>query len=160
MKRLHHRFWVGILACLVGGTAHAVERGVLPLAADLPAEAQLARSKHMPILIMFGAEGCGYCDRVRNEVLIPTTLNADYDDKVVLLEVDVSSSKRLVDFNGVAMTHAQFARRYRIGLTPTVMLLDPQGKSLTDPLVGFVTADYYGGDLENRLNLALGKLRH
>jgi thioredoxin-related protein len=160
MKRLHHGFWVGILACLTAGAAHAVERGVLPFAKDLPAEAQLARAKHMPILIMFGAQGCGYCNRVRDEVLIPTTRNADYDDKVVLLEVDVSSAKRLVDFNGVATTHAQFAQRYRVGFTPTVVLLDAQGNQLTDPLVGFVTADYYGGDLEDRLNLALGKLRH
>lgn len=159
MKRLHLGFWLGILAWLVGGTAHAVERGVLPFAADLSAEAQLARAKQMPILIMFGARGCSYCNRVREEVLIPTTRNADYDNKVVLLEVDVDSAQRLVDFNGAAITHAQFAQRYHVGFTPTVMLLDAQGKSLVDPMVGFVTADYYGGDLEDRLNLALGKLR-
>jgi thioredoxin-related protein len=159
MKRLNHWFWFGILTCLVPPTAHAVERGKLPFAADLAAEARTARAKQMPILIMFGSSGCGYCAKVRDEFLIPTTLNADYDDKVLLLEVDVGSSKRMLDFNGNATTHARFAQRYRVGFTPTVVLLDAHGNELTDPLVGFVTADYYGGYLEDRLNLALGKLR-
>lgn len=158
-KFVQYWFWSGILACLLIPAAQAVERGKLPLAADLPADAREARAKQMPILIMFGSHGCGYCSRVRDEFLIPTTLNADYDDKVRLLEVDIGSSQRMVDFNGNFTTHARFAQRYRVGFTPTVVLLDAQGHPLADPLVGFITADYYGGYLEERLNTALTKLR-
>lgn len=161
MKR-YQRFVTAIgaiLACLVAASAGAVERGKLPFAADLTAEAKLSREKKIPIMILFSADGCTYCGRVRDEFFIPTTRNAEYDDKVILLEVEVGSGARLVDFQGKTTTQARFAQRYKIGFTPTVLVVDAAGKELTDPLIGLTTPDFYGGYMEDRIVQGMEKLR-
>lgn len=150
---------LGILAWLVGSSAWAVERGVLPMASDLSKLAQEAKARRAPILVLFSSAGCHYCAQVRNEFLIPTTLNADYDNKVIMVEIEAGSSMRLIGFDGKATTHGDFAARYQIHMTPTVKLLDAQGREAAIPLVGIVSRDYYGGFLDQAIDAALAKIR-
>ena len=152
-------FFAAILACLAITSAHAVERGKLPFATDLSLDAKLAREKQIPILILFSMQGCGYCKRVREEILIPTTLNADYDNKVILLEVDSSNYAKLIDFEGKVTTQAAFVAKNRVGLSPTVKFFDPQGHEVADPIVGLVTVDYYGGYLDQAIDTSIAKIR-
>ena len=161
MNRPKYRigFFAAILACLAITSAHAVERGKLPFATDLSLDAKLAREKQIPILILFSMQGCGYCKRVREEILIPTTLNADYDDKVILLEVDSSNYAKLIDFEGKVTTQAAFVAKNRVGLSPTVKFFDPQGHEVADPIVGLVTVDYYGGYLDQAIDTSIAKIR-
>lgn len=148
-----------ILACLLSLPALAVERGKLPYAMDLSKEAKTAREKQIPILILFSTPGCFYCHRVREEVLIPTTRNADYDNKVIMLEVESGNSARLIDFDGKVTTQDQFAARQHVALTPTVKFFDAQGREVADPIVGLVTVDYYGGMLDQNIENAISKIR-
>lgn len=161
MNRLSYRigYFAAILACLTLTPAQAVERGKLPFATDLSLNAKLAREKQIPILILFSMQGCGYCKRVREEVLIPTTLNADYDNKVILLEVDSSNNAKLIDFEGKVTTQAAFVAKNRVGLTPTVKFFDPQGHEVASPIVGLVTLDYYGGYLDQAIDTSIAKIR-
>lgn len=159
LGKLQLGLMLAILAWLVGGPAWAVERGVLPMASDLSQLAREAKEKRAPILILFSSAGCHYCGQVRNEFLIPTTLNADYDNKVVMVEIEAGSSMRLVDFNGKLTTHGDFAARYQVHMTPTVKLLDAQGREAAIPLVGIVSRDYYGGFLDQAIDAALAKIR-
>jgi len=158
-KRYKIGFFAAILACLAITAAHAVERGKLPFATDLSREAKLAREKQIPILILFSMQGCGYCKRVREEVLIPTTLNADYDNKVILLEVDSSNYAKLIDFEGKTTTQAEFVAKNKVGLTPTVKFFDANGKEVATPIIGLVTVDYYGGYLDQAIDTSIAKIR-
>jgi len=148
-----------ILACQAPAPVLAVERGKLPLATDLSQDAKLARQKQIPILILFSSRGCSYCRRVREEILIPTTLNADYDNKVIMVEIDSANSAKLIDFDGKTTTQAEFVAKYRIGLTPTVKFFDPQGREAAAPIVGLVTVDYYGGYLDQAIDTSIAKIR-
>jgi thioredoxin-related protein len=148
-----------ILSWLSTSPAWAVERGVLPMASDLSKLAQEAKEKRAPILILFSSAGCHYCGQVRSEFLIPTTLNADYDNKVIMVEIEAGSSMRLVDFDGQPTAHGEFAARYQVHMTPTVKLLDAQGREAAIPLVGIVSRDYYGGFLDQAIDAALAKIR-
>jgi len=161
MNRLKYGigFFAAILACLALTSAHAVERGKLPFATDLSKDAKLAREKQIPILILFSTRGCAYCTRVREEILIPTTLNADYDNKVIMVEVDSTNPAKLIDFEGKATTQAAFVAKSRVGLTPTVKFFDPQGREVADPIVGLVTVDYYGGFLDQAIDTSIAKIR-
>ena len=150
--------WV-ILAWLACGSAWAVERGVLPMATDMSMVAKDAKERRASILILFSSAGCHYCAQVREEFLIPTTRNADYDNKVVMVEIEAGSSMRLIDFNGKVTTHGDFASRYQISMTPTVKLLDVQGREAAIPLVGIVSRDYYGGFLDQAIDAALVRIR-
>ena len=153
-------FLAAILACLGLTAALAVERGKVPLAADLSKEAKIARDKRIPILVLFSAPGCVYCDRVRNQVLIPTTLNADYDDKVIMLEVEVGNNTKLIDFDGKRITQAQFASKHKVVFTPTVKFFDARGHEVADPIVGLVTLDYYGGVFDQGIENAIARIRN
>jgi len=153
-------FFAVILACLALPSAQAVERGKLPFATDLSLDAKLAREKQIPILILFSMQGCPFCKRVREEILIPTTLNAEYDNKVILLEVDGSNHAKLIDFDGKTTTQADFVAKNRVGLTPTVKFFDPQGREVAAPIVGLVTVDYYGGYLDQAIDTSIAKIRN
>lgn len=161
MNRLKYGigFFAAILACLALTSVHAVERGKLPLATDLTMDAKLAREKRIPILILFSTRGCAYCNRVREEILIPTTLNADYDNKVIMVEIDSSNHAKLIDFEGKATTQAAFVAKNKVGLTPTVKFFDAQGREVADPIVGLVTVDYYGGFLDQAIDASIAKIR-
>lgn len=161
MKRLKYGvvFLAAILACLGLTAARAVERGKLPLAADLSQEAKIAREQRIPILVLFSSPGCVYCNRVRSEVLIPTTLNADYDNKVIMREVEVGSHAKLIDFDGKRITQAQFAAAHKVSFTPTVKLFDARGREVANPIVGLVTLDYYGGMLDQNIEQAIARIR-
>lgn len=152
-------FFAAILACLWFPATQAVERGKLPIAGDLRVAAKISHEKQIPILILFSAPDCDYCHRVREEFLIPTTYNAAYDDKVIMLEVENSSPARLIDFDGRTMTHADFAARYRAGFAPTVKFVDSKGREVAEPIIGLVTVEYYGGFMDQGINKATAKIR-
>lgn len=152
-------FFAAILTCLWMPATLAVERGKLPYANDLRQEARMAAEKGIPILILFSSPGCGYCDRVRDEVLIPTTYNASYDDKVIMLEVVNGYSGMLTDFDGRRISHASFAAKHRVGFSPTVKFFGPKGREVADPIIGLVTVDYYGGFMDLGIDKATAKIR-
>lgn len=161
MKKIHSgiTFFAAILACLWLPATQALERGKLPIASDLRVEAKIAREKQIPILILFSAPDCDYCSRVREEFLIPTTYNTAYDDKVIMLEVENSSPARLIDFDGRATTHAEFAAKYRAGFAPIVKFIDAKGREVAEPIIGLVTVDYYGGFMDQGIDKAIAKIR-
>ena len=154
-----YSFFLLILACLLSLPAAAVERGKLPYATDLSREAKTARDKQIPIAILFSTPGCFYCHRVREEILIPTTRNPDYDNKVILLEVEGGSDATLIDFDGKRITQDQFVARHHVGFTPTVKFFDAKGNEVADSIVGLVTVDYYGGIFDQNIAAAIAKIR-
>ena len=161
MQRLKYgiTFLAGILACLGLTAALAVERGKLPMVTDLSKEAQIARDKQIPILILFSAPGCSYCARVRDEVLIPTTRNADYDNKVILLEVESGHYGNIIDFDGKPIAQDDFIAKHKVGFNPTVKFFDAAGNEVAPPIIGLVTVDYYGGFLDQGIDNAITKIR-
>jgi len=151
-----------ILACLAAlflaapasaQIAHMVE------ARDLAADARLASQRKIPLLLLFSETGCPWCERTRQEFLLPMQRNPEYQAKVMMREVVIDSPAVLVDFAGNRTTQAEFARRQRVTMMPTVMLLGPRGETLAEPLVGFRGADYYGYFLDQRIDAALAQLR-
>ncbi len=161
MEKTSYRItiFVVILAYLYLPATFAVERGKLPIATNLSKEAELAREKKIPILILFSAPGCGYCKRVREEILIPTTYNAEYDNKVIMLEVESGNNGKMRDFDGRLTTQADFVAKHRVGFAPTVKFFDARGREVADPIIGLVTVDYYGGFMDQGIDNATAKIR-
>lgn len=148
-----------ILAWFTAAGAHAQDKVEIPLVRDFTLEATNARTKNLPILVMFSRHDCVYCTQVLQEFLLPMRRNAEYESKVIMRLVDVGSSAPLRTFSGKTTTHARFAGENRIKLTPTIKLFDAQGRELTEPLIGLTTPDYYGGFLDQRIDEALAKVR-
>lgn len=148
-----------ILAWFTAASAGARDKVEIPLARDFTLEATSAKTKNVPILVLFSRHNCAYCTQILQEFLLPMRRNAEYESKVIMRQVDVGSSATLVAFSGKTTTHARFAREHRIKLTPTIKLFDAEGRELTEPLIGLSTPDYYGGFLDQRIDEALAKVR-
>ena len=132
--------------------------GDIPFARDIGQDARAAQAKGAPLLVMFTAENCPYCERVRQEFLLPMVRHSEYGEKVVVRQIEVRGREKLLDFAGQPTTHGQFAKRYKIKLTPTIQLFDAAGHELTEPLIGLTTPDFYGVYLERAVDEAVEKI--
>lgn len=148
-----------ILACLMALFVAAPAGAQMVQARDLKADARVAAERRIPLLVLFSESGCRWCERTRQEFLVPMQRNPEYRAKVMMREVGIDSAAALVDFAGVATTHAEFARRLQVNMMPTVMLLGARGETLAEPLIGFRGADYYGYFLDERIDSALALMR-
>lgn len=145
--------------------SHApAEAATLKPATDLQALGAQATARRIPVVLMFSARWCEFCAILKEEVLAPMAANPDYEGKVAffrVVHID-RDDLPLVDFAGRHTTHHAFAERFDVDLTPTVWIVDGQGRALTEPLVGLPggTVETYSETLFSRLEEALKKLGH
>lgn len=151
-----------ILACASTGIlAQDAPRPELALqeANDLAADGAIAKERKVPILLFFNRVGCPYCERALRQFLLPMERNAANANRVMFRQVETDRTTKMVDFKGEPIRHRQFAMRYKIKLTPTIWIVDGDGNSLGDPIVGLTTPDYYGYYLDKAIDDALKKLK-
>ena len=127
----------------------------VPLAYNLKTELPSSR---LPLMLVFSAEHCPYCVLMDEEFLKPMLISGEYSDKVVIRKVEVDYGS-LRDFEGRFTTGSELAERYGVTVTPTVLFLDTRGRELTKRKVGIGTIDFFGGELDQSIELALQKLR-
>lgn len=116
---------------------------VVPVAADLAADARLARARGLPILLIFTREGCSYCELLKTAVMEPVIMSGDYEVRAIIREVVIDSGVELVDFAGRRVSPFSIADRYDALLTPTVLIVGPDAAELSERLVGINNVDMY-----------------
>ncbi len=87
------------------------------------------------------------------------TRGGEWRDRVLYRQVEVDTADPLVDFAGNSTTQRALAQRYNVRFTPTVLLVDADGKALGDPLIGFASPDFYGAYLEDAIRTATARVR-
>ena len=148
-----------LLAIVACGYGQAFAEIGVPEVRDLQKDAELAKAKNGVVLVMFAGEHCSYCETVLNEFLIPMSRNADYQAKLVMRKVELSSYDEIKNFTGGKTVMRRFAGDNGVRMVPTVMLFDTHGKQLTKPMVGLTTVDYYGYYLDQAIDQSLAKVR-
>ena len=131
----------------------------LPAAVDLAKDGTIARSTKRPILLFFDRDDCTYCERALREHLVPMSRESPWREGALFRQVEVDQARPIVDFDGSANTHVGLAKRYNATLTPTIIVVDPSGAPLGEPIVGLRTADFYGTYIEEALRAAQARLR-
>ncbi len=149
-----HPIGLMLLAAL---SLHAAAETTLAKAADFVADAREAAQKRLPILILFSLPGCPHCEAIRRSHLL--ALEKEQPARVLARQVDMQSNQELIDFAGRKTTHAAFIRDQQVKFAPVVALVGPDGKRLTEPLVGEMLPDFYGAYLEDAVQAAGQKLR-
>lgn len=127
-------------------------------ATNLFKDARLAREQGLVILIEFASDSCEYCRLLEKEFLDPMLINAEYDEKVIIRSVQLDGYESFIGFQGELISPRQFASRYDIEVTPTMVFLDANGNELSDKLVGIWSVDFFGGYIDNRIDIAKGKV--
>lgn len=128
-------------------------------ARDLEAIGKQAQQKRLPILLMFSAGHCTYCNRLEEEFLKPMLRSGDYTDKVLIRKLKLDDQRKVRDFGGRQVAVSDIADRYKIFVTPTVVFIDGDGMELAQKRVGLTTPDFYGGYLDQSIDQALNILR-
>jgi len=145
-----------LLAGLSTGPAQA---GTVPIASDLQEDASTSRAANLPILLIYTAKHCHYCDEVKAGVFNPIAADPAYRERMLLREVRIDSNIRLVGFNGDVTSHRSFATDRGITIVPTLEFLDGAGLQVSRPLVGVSIPDYYGAYVDNGIEQAIRNLR-
>lgn len=126
---------------------------------DFSQLAPLSAEKRLPLVLMFSSEYCAYCMRVENDYLIPMQISGDYEQRAIIRKVKIDYGNTVRDFDGKRVDAREFAARYHVTVTPTVVFLDEHGAQLAPKRVGLTTPDFYGGYLDESIATALDMLR-
>ena len=118
---------------------------------DWSAVAREAEARHLPIAILFTAPDCGYCERLRKDVIDPAFHGGRLTNRAILREFPSQAWSKITDFNGERIRAPSFVQRYDVFATPTLVVVAPNGEPLAPALLGYAgSADY-----EERLEQAL-----
>ena len=98
---------VFLLAVLSMGPVLA---GKIPVASDLQQDADASRSAQLPILLIYTAEYCHYCDEVKASVFSLIFADPAYRDRMLLREVRIDTNLYLVGFGGDVTSHQSFSK--------------------------------------------------
>lgn len=161
MKKQTVRWFWGWLI-LAWGTACPAAQPYPPLefADDLSALGKLAAQRGAPIMLVFTRPDCPFCIRAKKDHLEPLRVSQSYGAKVIIREIEAANNRiALRDFDGQPTTHGDFARRYEVRNVPTVVVVDAQGKLLSDPIIGLTTPDFYNLYLEQAIDVGRLQLR-
>jgi thioredoxin-related protein len=152
----HRSLTTLLLLLLLPMLAHGVE---VPKATDLAADARLAASKQVPILLVVSQDHCSFCHLLKREILRPMLISGEYDDKVIIRELLIDEGESVVNFQGRTVEAAELAHTYRSYLTPTLLFLDHQGRERAPRIVGINTIEMYGYYVDEAIDQALASIR-
>lgn len=122
---------------------------------NLQSLAEKSKQQALPIMLMFGAEWCEYCQVLKEQVFNPMALSGLYDEKVVLMRhVGVDEPKPIFDWYGRLIQKGKWAYQLNADLTPTVLFLDGFGREVAPRIVGISEITLYAGIIHQNLNTA------
>lgn len=117
-------------------TAQAQDKADKAYTENFEAAAKSAKQEGLPLMLLFSADECSFCDQLHSEVLNHHGTNP-IDNQLHLTEVNINRGGKLIDFDGDPIRGRIFVNRYEIIATPTVIIVAPDGKSLTKPVIGY-----------------------
>lgn len=100
---------------------------------NLPDEVETAKSGgQQAILVMFEADDCPWCAKMKATVLNQVTVQDYYRQHFRILMMDVNGDVPMTDFNGQEMSQKDFAfKNNRVRATPVFVFFGLDGKLLT-----------------------------
>jgi thioredoxin-related protein len=112
-------------------------------------EVSETRRSGVPTLVLFTSQDCAYCNRLKNQVLVPLLERGALKGIARIREIDIHGGGKIRDFDGERIRTKIFVERYDVYATPTLMLVNGRGESVGEPIVGFNNAEDYLPYLES-----------
>ena len=121
------------LLWLLAGSLQAEVR--VPVARDLQQEGSQAQTRQLPIMLTFSADECSYCELLEEDFLQPMLLSGEYEDRVIIRKLILDDGSSVSDFSGKATEATRISDRYRVFVTPTILLVELSLTTLISPTV-------------------------
>jgi thioredoxin-related protein len=128
---------------------------ILPVATNLQADGAKAKAAKKPILLFFNLEGCHFCRFSLRTTIVPLYRDKGWRDALEFRQITIDDGKSLIAFDGKKMSNGDFAKERKGNFTPTVMMVDGDGKLLGDPIVGIANFDYYSYNVDTLIKTAI-----
>ncbi len=138
---------------------NAVAETRVDISRDMYANHKLAETRKMPVMIMFAAEDCPYCEILESEVLRPMLISGEYGGKVLIRKYMIDHEGKIRDFDGKMIDSDDFTERYNIYVTPTLVFLGYQGQELAETIIGVNTLELFAGRVDDAILESLNTLR-
>ena len=139
---------------MLAGNASGKDVVSMQQIADFRHEAEITRTQNLVLVLEFSREDCPYCRKLEKLFLLPMQRNAGYDDKILIRSISLDEDKSVIDFEGRSLTTDQFATRYGVSMTPTLLFLNADGVEISERLVGIWSEDFYGYFIDTRIDAA------
>ena len=152
-------FCVSLPAWSASGEPEGAEAVQIPQLTDLSADSGEAAQRHLPILVLFSAEHCGYCEALKRDFLKPAIYSGNYKNRILFREVELVPGKSVRDFDGSEVNVYDLSDRYHVKVTPTLVFIDHNGRQMADKMVGLGTPDFYGSYLDEAIQTAYHQVR-
>lgn len=94
-------------------------------------------------MLVFTREECDFCELLKSAVVKPMILSGEYEDRAIIREVMIDNGPDVVDFQGRTVSPFSVADGFDALLTPTVVIVGPEGEELARRLVGINNVDMY-----------------
>jgi thioredoxin-related protein len=130
---------------------------ILPVAIDLKTDGEKARAVKKPILLFFNLSGCHFCRFSLRTAVVPMFRDPKFRDAIEFRQITVDDGKTLIDFDGKKISTHEFAERRKGTFTPTVMMVDGNGKQIGESIIGIASIDFYSGYVEELARSAIDK---
>lgn len=143
---------ISVFAFLVANADTSESPNNVPKTTDLHVLALQANQNKIPILIMYAAEHCEYCERLEEDLLGPMHGSGQYNNRIIIRKVMIDSVENIKDFEGEAVEAENFAFKQGIQVTPTLRFVDAHGKQLAPEMVGYNTPEMYAAYIESAID--------
>lgn len=98
---------------------------------DYAAELRAAQQQgKQGVLLVFEAEGCPFCHRMREKVLSRPEVQSFFRQHFTAYSVDILGSVTVTDFSGRETTEKAFARALKVPATPTFLFIGIDGREI------------------------------
>lgn len=142
------------LLALLAPLSVQADKGGISDVEDLRTLAKQSQQHQAPILLMVSQEYCHFCDQLRAEILRPMQISGDYTERAVIAQISMDAGLEVRDWNGQIISTTRFIDRYKVWLTPTLLLLNESGEMLHEPMLGVNTVEMYGYYIDQALDIA------
>ncbi|MDP1651433.1 MAG: thioredoxin family protein [Rhodocyclaceae bacterium] len=98
---------------------------------DYAAELKTAQQQgKLGVLLVFEAEGCPFCKRMREQVLSQPTVQQYFHRHFNIFSVDINGSVTVTGIDGKDQTEKIFARTLKVRGTPSFFFFSPDGREM------------------------------
>lgn len=141
------------------GTKESGSTAEVPVATDLHTLALESNQNKVPMLIMYAAKHCEYCERLEDDLLGPMYISGQYNDRVIIRKVMIDAVLDIRDFSGNMIDAEEFAFKQGVEVTPTLRFVDANGNALAPDMIGYNTPEIYSAYIDKAIESSTEVIR-